>query len=59
MQEALRIVEGKTVALVGNAMSMLENKCADEIDAHEVVIRLNMGLPHILPLSLIGGKTTI
>jgi hypothetical protein len=33
--------EGKTVALVGNAMSLFDKQYGKEIDAHDVVVRLN------------------
>ena len=33
--------EGKTVALVGNAMSLFDREYGEEIDAHDVVVRLN------------------
>jgi hypothetical protein len=33
--------EGKTVALIGNAMSLFDKEYGHEIDSHEVVVRLN------------------
>jgi hypothetical protein len=33
--------EGKTVALVGNAMSLFDKNFGSEIDSHDVVVRLN------------------
>jgi hypothetical protein len=33
--------EGKTVALIGNAMSLFEKTYGEEIDSHDVVVRLN------------------
>ncbi|MBC7146426.1 MAG: glycosyltransferase family 29 protein [Thioclava marina] len=41
-QEALlRELSGKSVALVGNARALAEGKAGAEIDAHDVVIRIN------------------
>jgi Glycosyltransferase family 29 (sialyltransferase). len=41
-QEALlRELSGKSVALVGNARALAEEKTGAEIDAHDVVIRIN------------------
>lgn len=53
------IVAGKTVALVGNAMSMMKVPVGAAIDYHDVVIRMNCGLPGIMPVPFIGSKTTI
>jgi hypothetical protein len=39
------LVEKKRVAVVGNAMSILDRQDGEAIDAHDVVIRINMGLP--------------
>lgn len=33
--------ENKTVALVGNAMSLFEREYGEEIDSHDVVVRIN------------------
>jgi hypothetical protein len=33
--------EGKTVAIVGNAMSLFDKEYGDEIDSHDVIVRLN------------------
>lgn len=33
--------DGKTVAIVGNAMSLFDKEYGNEIDSHDVVIRLN------------------
>lgn len=51
------LVAGKTVALVGNASSMLDSPPpAGEIDAHDVVVRINMGVPGIVPATAVGTK---
>ena len=33
--------EGKTVAVVGNAMSLFDKNYGDEIDSHDVIVRMN------------------
>jgi hypothetical protein len=38
-----RLVDGKRIALVGNAQSLFGKNLGPEIDAHDVVIRLNRG----------------
>jgi hypothetical protein len=59
MQSLAEYVKGKRVALVGNAMSMLVNAEPDFIDGHDVVIRINLGLPGIIAPFLIGERTDI
>ena len=49
-------VEGKTVALVGNARSLSERTYGDEIDSHDIVIRINRA-PMVSSLTH-GCKTT-
>ncbi len=39
------MIAGKSVAVVGNAQSLLATKCGAKIDASDIVIRLNMGFP--------------
>ena len=58
MQLLHDIVDGKSVALVGNAVSLASMGKADEIDAHAVVIRMNLGLPQIVG-KLAGRRTTV
>lgn len=50
------IVAGKTVALVGNASSLLQQDRADEIDSHEFIIRMNMGVPVVIAPEKIGWR---
>lgn len=57
MQLLAEIVRGKTVALVGNSSALPGQGRGDQIDDHEVVIRMNLGLPKLI--SGIGSKTTI
>lgn len=49
MIEFDELVRGKSVAVVGNALSLVQNLTSygKAIDAHDVVIRMNMGLPGI------------
>ncbi|MEO8241519.1 MAG: glycosyltransferase family 29 protein [bacterium] len=39
--EVFRRLDGKTVALVGNARALLETRQGGSIDAHDIVIRIN------------------
>lgn len=59
MQLLADLVSGRSVALVGNAMSIAARPVADEIDAHDIVIRMNLGLPGIVPSSVIGKRTDV
>lgn len=52
------IVSGKRVALVGNAMSLLKENRGGEIDEHDIVIRINKGLPEFVGSS-VGQKTDV
>lgn len=40
-----RLFKGKRIALVGNSRSLLEKPWGNEIDAHDIVIRFNLGYP--------------
>lgn len=54
-----KIVEGREVALVGNAASLLREDRMEDIDFCDVVIRMNLGLPTYLTEDYIGRRTTI
>ncbi|SDQ20481.1 glycosyltransferase family 29 protein [Pseudovibrio sp. Tun.PSC04-5.I4] len=41
-------LDGKRIALVGNASSLLDSCHGEEIDRHDIVIRLNLGYPLIV-----------
>jgi hypothetical protein len=41
--------EGKTVAVVGNAQSLFNQKFGAQIDSHEVVVRINRAAPICFP----------
>lgn len=59
MQRLRELVDGKSVALVGNATSILKHDLGAKIDSHEVVIRMNLGLPGRLPPRSIGTRTSV
>ena len=58
--QAKELVKNKTVAVVGNAKSIFKYRMGTFIDAHDVVIRFNAGIPmdpgnyHVF-----GGRTDI
>lgn len=52
------ILKNKTVAIVGNASSILGTNKGQEIDNHDIVIRFNKGFPFKDPLA-IGTRTDI
>lgn len=41
-----KLLENKTVCLVGNSVEMLDHDNAEYIDGHDIVIRLGRGIPH-------------
>jgi hypothetical protein len=45
LRELLDSLDGKSVAIVGNATSLLSSKHGALIDSHDVVVRMNMGFP--------------
>lgn len=45
IQELAALLNGKTVALVGNATALLDCNQGEQIDDHDVVVRMNRGLP--------------
>ena len=51
------LVDGKSVAVVGNASSLFGKNQGAEIDAHDVVIRLNRGF--IVDRTQQGSRTDI
>lgn len=61
MKRILDICRGKKIAIVGNAESLQNLEKASEIDAHDVVIRMNRGVmaaPDMLSMHL-GRKCSI
>lgn len=59
MIEMERLVRDKSVALVGSAASLQKLGIAQQIDAHDVVIRMNLSIPGPQKPELVGKKTTI
>ena len=59
MIEMERIVRDKSVALVGSAASLQKLGCAQQIDSHDVVIRMNLSIPGPQRPERVGNKTTI
>jgi hypothetical protein len=43
-----QLVEGKSVAVVGNASSLFDQKHGSEIDSHDIVIRFNKAAPVLI-----------
>jgi hypothetical protein len=58
MQQFADLVAGKSVALVGNASSILSRDDGARIDAHDVVVRFNLGLPGIVKHTVSLGRRT-
>ncbi len=54
-----QLVKDKSVALVGSAQSLLSEDCAQQIDAHDVVIRMNLSIPHPGNEAKVGKKTDV
>lgn len=46
------LVAGRSVALVGNSQAILRQKAGRQIDCHDVVIRINLGIPTALRASV-------
>jgi len=60
MKRLAALVADRTVALVGNAMSLVDGDArGTEIDGHDVVIRMNAGLPGVLPRNIVGERTDV
>lgn len=57
LSEVEKLIKGRSVAIVGNAMSLCDRRYGQEIDAHDVVIRLNRG--PIMSPEISGTRTTI
>jgi hypothetical protein len=45
LEALLEFLDGKSVAIVGNANSLLSHQYGSLIDEHEVVVRMNRGFP--------------
>lgn len=55
-----KLIQGKKVALVGPAGYMVDSNYGDEIDSHDVVVRINRGIESIEKYSVdIGNRTDV
>ena len=45
LEALLQFLDGKSVAIVGNARSLLDHRYGARIDEHEIVTRMNIGFP--------------
>jgi hypothetical protein len=45
LPDLMAYLDGKSVAIVGNASSLLHHDCGAAIDGHDVVVRMNKGIP--------------
>jgi len=59
VDEAVRIFDGKSVAVVGNAMSILKYSWGGEIDSCDIVVRMNSAIPTDAVSKSIGTKTNV
>ena len=59
MQKLQQLTSGKSVALVGNSERILRERPGKRIDAADVVIRINRGLPQFFDPKIIGERTTV
>jgi len=57
--QALAPLEGKTIAVVGNAPEVLSCEYGEMIDDHDFVIRMNQGIPGSEQFKAIGSRTSI
>lgn len=57
IKEVKDFIKGKSVAIVGNAKSIFDNRFGAEIDVHDVVIRFNKGF--ITDKKAQGSKTDV
>lgn len=60
MQPLSRLVEGLSVALVGNSQGILRQDAGRQIDGADIVIRINRGIPSLIGhAKAIGTRTTV
>lgn len=45
LRTLLDSLDGKSVAIVGNSMSLLSHRYGDLIDGHDIVVRMTKGFP--------------
>jgi len=51
--------KGKTIAIIGNSRSALELPFGEDIDKHDIVVRMNRGVPTEERKKFIGTKTDL
>jgi len=59
VQTLAEIVAGESIGLVGNSEALLRTKPGHLIDRHDLVIRINRGLPGTISEKAIGTRTSI
>lgn len=59
LSDLAELVDGRSVALVGNSDRILRDRPAEQVDAAGIVVRMNLGLPTRMPASRIGARTDI
>ena len=57
--EFYRYCEDKTIVIVGNSRKLIKNPLGEFIDSHEIVLRMNHGVPHERYWRYVGKKTHI
>lgn len=55
----LKYIKGKSVAVVGSSACLLGQRHGSDIDDHDIVIRINRGIPYARYLLDVGGKTNV
>jgi hypothetical protein len=58
-EDVAGVVEGRTIAFVANSTDILAGDRGAEIDAHDLVLRMNAGLPREEQHRAIGRRTSI
>lgn len=59
VQTLAELVAHQSIALVGNSEAILRQCPAEIIDRHDLVIRINRGLPRVIGEKAIGCRTSI
>lgn len=58
LKEIQEFCKNKTIALVGNSSTILRRNLGEEIDRHDIVIRMNYAISHLNKYQLDTGKKT-
>lgn len=59
LRKELDILKGKDIAIVGSAISILGTGQGNEIDSHEIVIRINLRVPKPEEYADVGTRTDL